>query len=110
MGRILLAVDGANAMLQTKACQGRQGDLGGVIRMREHRFTKYCMPQGYKVKPACQLTIHPGLHAVGVAGFVQVRIGLHHVRNNPGAGLTVARGAGTRADDLRKCSVELDLN
>lgn len=51
----------------------------------EHALSKETTSQGHSVQPTYQLLFFPYFHAGGESLFVQVRIGFHHLRSEPGA-------------------------
>ncbi|MCY1516384.1 hypothetical protein D9M68_510110 [compost metagenome] len=106
---VLLAVDHCDAAAPAQRDQAGQRDLRGVRTAREHRFAEYGPAQRHAVEPARQLAVDPGFDAVGVPGAVQLRIGLHHVRHDPGARLAGARRLRTRLDHRSKIVIDAQL-
>src|SRR3982750_1400397 len=109
MPGVLLAVNHGDLVYAAKGHQCRKRDLGGVRLMGEHRFAKYPAAQVDAVQPAHQFAIHPGFYAVGMSSPVKAGVGLHHIRNNPGARLARARLAGTGIDDALEGTVKAKL-
>lgn len=109
MSGVLLAVNPLDVILQTKPDQGCQRQFGAIGYAGEHRLPEHGTPQVDAIQARLQLAIHPGLHAVGDAHFVQLNISLDHVFGDPGALLLWARAAGAGPHDSFKLSVESDF-
>ena len=104
-----LAIDEVDALGLQPLDQGREGDLGGVGLVVEHRLAAEAAADADAVDPAHQPAVPPGLHAVGVAELVEADVGSLHLRGDPGPVLVVPRDLGAGPDDLGEGGVVAGL-
>ncbi len=109
MRRVLLAVDGRDAVVPAEGDQRRQRDLRRIAHAREHRFAKHRLADGHAIQAAGELAVDPCLNAVRHAGAMQRNIGLHHLRHDPGAVLAFAWAGRAGPDDLGEGGVKAHL-
>jgi hypothetical protein len=74
--------------------------------VREHRFAEEHAADAQPVQAADQSPVHPGLDALHEAAPRQRRVGLLHLRHDPGTGLALARGGGAGRDHGRCVMVD----
>ena len=103
--RILLAVNHCYVVCATKCHQCAQRYFGSIGLVRKHRLPKHHAAQIDAIQPARQLAVYPGFNTVRVARPVQVAISLHHIWNNPRAGLASTRLVSACLNDAFKIMI-----
>ena len=77
--------------------------------MMEHGLPEKGCAQGDPVESSHELAVPIALEGMSKAFRMELRVGFHHVRGDPCAGLVFSWDSGTGSDDLLECGVDSDF-
>jgi hypothetical protein len=104
--RVLLTVDGLNAVLKANADQQGQSHFGAIGDGGEHRLAKDSLAQRHKIKPSHQVPTHPEFGTVGQSHVVQLSVGFDHVGHDPSSALSFSGGMAATLNDLLEIPIK----
>ncbi|MEY3939418.1 MAG: hypothetical protein RL659_2259 [Pseudomonadota bacterium] len=109
MSRILLAVDGLNAVLLADMNQSCKCHFGAVTERAEHGFAEHSFANTNKVQACHQVAIEPCFGAMRVACAVQGFVGIDHGRHDPCSFLALSGALRASFYHVVKCAVKTQL-
>ena len=109
MGRELLAIDEAEVPGLELLDEPHEGHFGCIIDSGKHRLGKEGASYRHAVQAADQAIVLPCLDRMGIAEFMQARIGVQHFTCNPGSSLGILRARPCALfHDISKAGIERD--